>query len=83
MPSLLLVAAAAAAMECGALTNQPSGGDYLNPADASKLRLVEAYHFTQNVESLKRGESGSVAGDLAYTLEHFPNHHRALGALVR
>ena len=81
--TLLLTLAAAAAMECGALTVQPSGGDYLNPQDGNKLRLVEAYHFTANVESLRRGESGSVAGDLAYTLEHFPNHHRALAALVR
>jgi len=81
--TILLLIAAAAAVECGALTAQPSGGDYLNPADANKLRVVEAYHFTPNVESLKRGESGSVAGDLAYTLEHFPNHHRALAALVR
>ncbi|MGZ3181040.1 MAG: ABC transporter permease [Telluria sp.] len=83
MIASLLLAAAASALDCGVLAPQQSGGDYLNPADADKLKVVEAFHFTPDVEALRRGSSGSIAGDLAYTLEHFPNHHRALAALAR
>jgi tetratricopeptide (TPR) repeat protein len=83
MLAFLLLAAAAGALDCGVLSPQPSGGDYLDPAAADKLKVVEAFHFTPEVEALRRGSSGSIAGDLAYTLEHFPNHHRALAAMAR
>jgi tetratricopeptide (TPR) repeat protein len=32
---------------------------------------------------LVRGKSGSIAGDLSYTLSTSPNHHRALLAMMR
>lgn len=63
--------------------NTATGGDYTNPADRDKLKVVEQFHFTPTVERLERGQSGSIGGDLSYTLEHFANHHRALAALAR
>ncbi len=49
----------------------------------ARLKIVEDYHFTPNVESLIRGNSSSLAGELDYTLSRFPNHLRALLALER
>lgn len=58
--------------------------DYTNPQHVRiKLPVVEEYHFTPNVARLERGKSGTVVGDLDYTLRAFPNHHRALYALIR
>ena len=34
---------------------------------AKNLNIVEEYHFTSSVESLRRGKSGTVAGDIDYT----------------
>lgn len=68
---------------CGPVERYQSGGDYTHPEDRQNLVAVEQYHFTPNVERLTRGESGSLGGDLDYTLLHFPNHHRALSALAR
>lgn len=90
MLTALLIAAAAATSvpstpvrDCGAVHVPQSGGDYTDPRAADRLKVVEAYHFTADVESLRHGASGPLGGDLGYTLEHFPNHHRALAALVR
>lgn len=74
------------------LSGQPctgsSGGygpyDYTNRSHrANKLKVVEAYHFNKEVESLIKGMTGSIGGDLDYTLRAFPNHHRALYAMMR
>jgi tetratricopeptide (TPR) repeat protein len=43
---------------------------------------VEDYHFSSRVESLISGQSSSIGGDLDYTLRAFPNHHRALVAML-
>lgn len=75
--------AAALSSNCGEIVPLPSGGDYLNPDDRNKLLTVESFHFTKEVETLKGGASGTVGGDLDYTLERFPNHHRALAAMAR
>lgn len=59
-------------------------GDYLG--DRSKLKVVEEYHFKPHHESLIRlpGESIDALGaNLTYTLRSFPNHHRALLAMMR
>lgn len=51
--------------------------DYrIAPPDA--IEIVETRHFTRNVEMLTRGERGTIGGDIAYTLNAFPNHPRAL-----
>lgn len=47
------------------------------------LKTVEEFHFTADVESLRRGRNNATAGpDLGYTLHAFPNHHRALIAMM-
>ena len=50
---------------------------------AHNLSIVENFHFTPNVENLRKGENGSVPGDIDYTLSAWPNHHRALNAISR
>lgn len=59
--------------------------DYRSAARAD-VHIVEQYHFTPGVESLTRPASttfAAMAGDVAYTLHVFPNHHRALLAMMR
>lgn len=47
------------------------------------LYMVENAHFTPQVEALVRGKTSARPGhDIAYTLHAFPNHHRALMAMV-
>lgn len=58
--------------------------DYTNRQHTGKnLGVVEAFHFTNDVEQLRGGKSGHLHRDLDYTLRAFPNHHRALYALIR
>ncbi|MEO5862072.1 MAG: ABC transporter permease [Burkholderiales bacterium] len=59
--------------------------DYTNPEHfRKKLPIVEQYHFTSNVENLISGSTGHLPGpDLSYTLNAFPNHHRALAAMTK
>ena len=79
----LLLAAAVGASPCGELLHHDAGGDYTDPEDRRNLAVVEAFHFTADVENLRRGVSDQLGADLAYTLEHYPNHHRALAAMVK
>ena len=67
------------------------GGDQgFGPFDYSKratidkhnLDIVEGAHFTSKVEKLAGGFSGSLEGDLNYTLRAWPNHHRALLTII-
>lgn len=61
--------------------------DYTDPTHyREKLPVVNNYHFSPRVENLIGGQNDNVAsagGDLSYTLMAFPNHHRALAAMVR
>jgi len=69
---------------CGNLSNAFGPFDYRDPvARAQSLGIVETYHFTPEVESLSQARSGTIIGDLDYTLRAFPNHHRALASLSR
>ena len=69
---------------CGSLKNAYGPYDYRDPTNkAEKLPIVDDNHFTPDVESLKRGITGSVIQELNYTLKAFPNHHRALNAVAR
>lgn len=69
---------------CGSLEAAYGPFDYRDPVNKrDKLPIVETYHFTADVESLRHGRSGSVLGDLRYTLRSFPNHHRALRSIAR
>lgn len=67
---------------CGSLENSYGPFDYRTDA-ANKLRIVEQYHFTPNIQSLVSGNSASVGAELDYTLKASPNHHRALMAMIR
>lgn len=67
---------------CGTLENSYGPYDYRTERDR-RLKIVEQYHFTSNVESLVKGNSGSLGGELSYTLRASPNHHRALMAMIR
>lgn len=68
---------------CGVLAAKKAG---LGPLDYRlsspyTIAFVEVRHFPRHVELLQRGaRSGTVAGDLQYMLETFPNHPRALRA---
>lgn len=67
--------------ECGTLSTHYGPFDYTT--DKPKLPIVENNHFTSNVENLVRGVTGSLGGELSYTLRAFPNHHRALVAITK
>lgn len=70
-----------AAPHCGEISLE--SGDYTNAEDRRKLPIVEQHHFTPNVENLIKGNSGTLGGELSYTLMMFPNHHRALAAMSK
>ncbi len=60
---------------------QASKSDTSNP-----LYLVQRAHFRPEMEALIEGGQGpksAVSGEFDYTLRAFPNHHRALMALMR
>jgi tetratricopeptide (TPR) repeat protein len=67
---------------CGSLENSYGPFDY-RADTGNKLRIVEQYHFTPNIQSLVSGNSASVGAELDYTLKASPNHHRALMAMIR
>jgi len=69
--------------ECGSLRSSFGPYDYRASIGTSELNVVESFHFTSNVESLRKGNTGPVGGELSYTLRAFPNHHRALLSMVR
>lgn len=81
--SLLLASTTAAGADCGVFIHHDAGGDYTNGTDREGLEVVEQYHFTPQVEQLISGKSGTLGDDIGYTLEHFPNHHRALAAMAK
>lgn len=67
---------------CGSLQNHFGPYDY-RTAPPDRRKIVEDYHFTPQVEHLRKGQSGSsIAADLSYTLRAFPNHPRALNAMA-
>jgi tetratricopeptide (TPR) repeat protein len=84
IPSFLVLAFAAGSAfafdECGDLANAYGPFDYRTSKD--RLVIVEGAHFTADVESLRRGTTGSLGADIDYTLRASPNHHRALIAMM-
>ncbi len=68
-------------LECGTFKNNFGPFDYR--VDKGHLWIVEQAHFPPQVEALKSGKTGTVAGALDYTLRAFPNHPRALLAFIR
>ncbi|WP_183737611.1 ABC transporter permease [Janthinobacterium sp. S3M3] len=80
---LLMPWCAMASTSCPPYVKHDPGGDYTNAQDRTGLTVVEQFHFNQGVEKLVKGMTGSLGNDISYTLEHFPNHHRALSAMAR
>ncbi len=76
-------AAAEAAGVCAPVAVPRHYGPYDYISERSKLAIVENAHFTPDVESLRRGNTGYLGHDLSYTLNASPNHHRALLAAMR
>ncbi len=67
---------------CGTLQTHYGPFDYRS--DRHALPIVEKHHFTAAIEQLIPDHNGpNVPGHLAYTLHAFPNHHRALYAIIR
>lgn len=51
---------------------------------AEQRAIVEKVHFTPPVELLQAGNTSlGPGGDLSYTLNVFPNHHRALMSMMK
>jgi hypothetical protein len=68
---------------CGSLVNTFGPFDYRTER-GNNLYLVESTHFLPFIEALIRGHTNTTAGDdIDYTLRAFPNHHRALLAMMR
>lgn len=78
---LFLSGSAYAFEECGPIQNAYGPFDFW--VDKDKLGIVEGAHFTPEVETLRRGKSGRIGGDIDYTLRAFPNHPRALFSMVK
>lgn len=79
---------------CGDLANGFGPYDYRQHAGSqdfktnqnNPLYLVHSAHFRPEMEALSHGGQGpksDVGPELDYTLRAFPNHHRALDAMVR
>jgi tetratricopeptide (TPR) repeat protein len=68
---------------CGTLSSPGQYGPYDYRTDKDKLQVVEVNHFTGNVEKLISSITGTLGGDIDYTLRAFPNHHRALISMSR
>ena len=79
---------------CGGLVNSFGPYDYRkefgsNDYKNNKLNplfLVESAHFRVEMEALIRGgqgENSDVGPEFDYTLRAFPNHHKALEAMIR
>lgn len=70
---------------CGELDKSYGGPfDYTDTKSKTRLELVQKFHFTPEVENLIRGKSTMrILGDLNFTLNAFPNHHRALNAVSK
>jgi tetratricopeptide (TPR) repeat protein len=66
---------------CGQLTN--GVGPFDARKDQDKLSIVLNAHFTADVESLRKGNAGYLAGDIGYTLRAIPNYPRALISMIR
>ena len=65
---------------CGPLN--AASADYL--VEKHQVAQSEQYHFTPEVEALIRGKSTATIGsDIHWMLDLYPNHHRALVAMMR
>lgn len=70
---------------CGPLENSFGPFDYRKRTTeyVHELFLVHSAHFSPDIENGIKGRSGTLSGELDYTLRAFPNHIRALAAIDR
>jgi Tfp pilus assembly protein PilF len=68
---------------CGSLIGDGLNVDYTDPAQAPMIATINRNHFNEGVETLVRGQSATIEGDLDFILRNSPNHHRALYAMAR
>lgn len=66
---------------CGELTAGFGPFDYR--VETKRLELVERFHFGSAQENLTKRPLTGLASNLSYTLNSFPNHHRALMAMMK
>ena len=78
----VLAVSADAFDECGELQNAYGPFDYRS-ASAQVKNTVEGTHFLPYTERLQKGHTGSVGAEIDYTLRAFPNHPRALMAMMK
>ena len=74
-----LPASSLAIEACGRLENAFGPWDY-RTATAENINVVERFHFTEPIASLR---AENLGGDLSYLLRVFPNHPQGLLALAR
>ncbi len=75
-----LHAQAQAEPACGHLANPYGPFDYRKERGKA-LGIVDGMHFNSDVRNLRRGQSGTLGGDLDYVLRAAPNHHMALASV--
>lgn len=66
-------------MGCGSL--QTAYGPFDYRTDKHKLGIVEKFHFGPEQENLTK--TRGLGSNIDYTLHAFPNHHRALMAMMK
>jgi tetratricopeptide (TPR) repeat protein len=69
--------------DCGDPFQNAYGPFDYRSASPDQKQIVEVNHFTPAVESLHSGITGSLGAEIDYTLRAFPNHPRALMAMIR
>jgi hypothetical protein len=80
----IAASAQSADSQCNFSFNADGSGPYDYRTERAALSVVERRHFTPKVELLRSGESTSQPGpDISYTLNKYPNHHRALLSLSK
>jgi len=52
-------------------------------ASSHRITIVTGAHFTPDVARLKKSKTGSIVGDIDYTLRALPNYHPALYSLIQ
>ena len=68
---------------CGPIAVPGHYGPFDYQTERNRIAIVDMHHFNARVEALIGGQSGTLEGDLGYTLKSSPNHHRALLSLLR
>jgi hypothetical protein len=82
--AIMLASGLVQAADCGPTPDAGTPPLDYRTAPQETLRTVEKFHFTADVEALRRGQSSeSIGRDLEFVLTYFPNHARALNALLR